>query len=94
LSNKSNSSTSKKKIKNSSKKEKIVKKQLKKESKKVYKVDVTKCTGCKECVGVCPTRAITMIMGKAVIDPKKCVNCGLCAQVCPVNAPEKSEVKQ
>jgi len=43
-----------------------------------YKVNPKKCIGCQLCVHVCPTNAISMIHGKAVIDADKCIDCGLC----------------
>jgi len=54
----------------------------------VYKVDKSKCIGCTICVksGKCPTDAIEMKNGKAVIDPTKCIDCGICAMQCPVVA--------
>ncbi|MCK5808488.1 4Fe-4S binding protein [bacterium] len=54
-------------------------------------VDAPKCVGCKLCVPVCPTKAITMIKGKAVIDPAKCVDCALCVPKCPTKAISKKK---
>ena len=57
-----------------------------------YNVDTKKCIGCRLCVEPCPTGAITMIKGKAVIDPEKCTECGICIdgyqkfKGCPVRA--------
>ncbi|HSA32549.1 MAG TPA: 4Fe-4S binding protein [bacterium] len=53
-----------------------------------------KCSGCRECIPVCPTKAITLRMGKAVIDPEKCIGCGLCATACAFGAPVEREVKK
>lgn len=55
---------------------------------KVYEVDASKCVGCTICVrsGECPTNAIEMKNGKAVIDPSKCIGCGICAKKCPFAA--------
>lgn len=60
---------------------------------KVYKVDKSKCIGCTICVkdGKCPTDAIEMKNGKAVIDPTKCIDCGICAMQCPVAAIQEVE---
>ncbi|MFX1521807.1 MAG: hydrogenase iron-sulfur subunit [Promethearchaeota archaeon] len=46
-------------------------------------VDITKCTGCKICLEVCPSSAITMIEGKAKVDPLLCIECGACVPECP-----------
>ncbi len=50
------------------------------------KVDIEKCFGCTHCVKACPTEAIRIKNGKAVIDDKRCVDCGNCKRVCPVDA--------
>ncbi|MBN1126069.1 MAG: 4Fe-4S binding protein [Sedimentisphaerales bacterium] len=50
------------------------------------KVDADKCTGCESCLDACPSEAISMQDGKAVIDPEKCVDCGVCVDECPVEA--------
>jgi ferredoxin len=44
------------------------------------------CIGCGICVGVCPNQAITLVDGRAVIDPSLCTSCGQCVINCPVNA--------
>ena len=51
-------------------------------------IDKTKCTGCGECIEVCPFKAISLKNGKAVIDYSKCNNCNVCIKSCPVNAIE------
>jgi len=49
-------------------------------------IDV-KCDGCAECVGSCPTAAITGIKGQRhVVNKDKCIGCGLCLNTCPVHA--------
>jgi len=50
------------------------------------KVDSGKCTGCESCVEACPSEAIKMTDGKAVVDPDSCVDCGVCVDECPVEA--------
>jgi ferredoxin len=50
------------------------------------KVDAEKCTGCEACVDSCPSEAIKMEDGKAVIDVDACVDCGVCVDECPVEA--------
>lgn len=49
-------------------------------------VDREQCNGCVHCVRVCPTEAIRVKSGCAVIDSDKCVDCGNCFRVCPVKA--------
>ncbi|HOW52896.1 MAG TPA: 4Fe-4S binding protein [bacterium] len=55
---------------------------------------MAKCTGCRECIPVCPVKAISLTMGQAVIDPEKCIDCGLCAKACSFGAPVEREVKK
>jgi electron transfer flavoprotein alpha subunit len=47
-----------------------------------------KCIGCKLCVPVCPTSAITIVDKKAVIDLDKCTLCGACPSSCKFKAIE------
>ncbi|MGB9676474.1 MAG: 4Fe-4S binding protein [Candidatus Bathyarchaeales archaeon] len=44
------------------------------------------CNGCQACVPICPVNAITMVEGKAKIDPFQCIGCGACIPVCPQEA--------
>ncbi len=57
-----------------------------KHSRRHYAVESETCIGCRKCVQVCPTNAITMVDRKAVIDPSLCISCGACAEACPVTA--------
>lgn len=50
------------------------------------KVDQDICYGCTHCMNVCPTDAIRINDGKALILKKRCVDCGECLKVCPVDA--------
>ena len=50
------------------------------------KVDKGKCTGCESCVEECPSEAISMADGKAVIDNDACVDCGACVDACDAEA--------
>jgi 2-oxoglutarate ferredoxin oxidoreductase subunit delta len=52
--------------------------------------DVTKCKGCKLCIGACPKDAIALSgevnkKGYEVIfvDENKCIGCGMCYKMCP-----------
>ncbi|MDR1158908.1 MAG: 4Fe-4S binding protein [Oscillospiraceae bacterium] len=45
-----------------------------------------KCKGCTTCIKHCPTEAIRVRHGKAVIVDERCVDCGRCIQVCPHHA--------
>lgn len=49
-------------------------------------VDAGKCIGCTHCMKSCPTEAIRVIKGIAVIDHDRCVDCGQCHRVCPTKA--------
>ena len=44
------------------------------------------CKGCTTCMRSCPTGAIRIRNGKAIISDNKCVDCGECMQVCPHKA--------
>lgn len=49
-------------------------------------LDVNKCKGCTTCLKQCPTEAIRIRDGHAVIDPDRCIDCGQCISICPANA--------
>ena len=49
-------------------------------------LDYDKCVGCTNCVKHCPTEAIRIREGKAVITPERCIDCGECIRVCPHHA--------
>lgn len=50
------------------------------------KVDTGKCFGCTHCMKACPTEAIRVINGVAVIHAERCIDCGNCLRVCPAQA--------
>ena len=52
----------------------------------VLKIDDDICIGCSHCMNSCPTEAIRVWNGKAIIDEDQCVDCGECERVCPVKA--------
>lgn len=45
-----------------------------------------KCKGCTHCLRRCPTEAIRIQNGKAVIKSERCIDCGECIRLCPYNA--------
>ncbi|RLC55414.1 MAG: hypothetical protein DRH89_07730 [Candidatus Cloacimonadota bacterium] len=62
-----------------------------------FHVNPKKCIGCRLCVSVCPTDAISMVHGRAIIDADKCIDCGICEngngnyKGCPTGAIKKQE---
>lgn len=49
-------------------------------------LDKDKCRGCTNCIKSCPTEAIRVRGGKAVILKSKCIDCGECIRICPHHA--------
>ncbi len=49
-------------------------------------LDVSKCKGCITCLKRCPTEAIRIRDGRAVIDSARCIDCGQCIITCPHKA--------
>jgi len=49
-------------------------------------LDIEKCKGCTNCLKRCPTEAIRIRDGHAVIDPDICIDCGECIRRCPYQA--------
>ena len=45
-----------------------------------------RCVGCTNCIKRCPTEAIRVRGGKAVIASERCIDCGECIRVCPHHA--------
>lgn len=54
-------------------------------------IEVTMCTQCGKCAGVCPVGAITKNKaGVYMINRKTCIGCLACMDICPVNVIRKS----
>ena len=49
-------------------------------------VGTDKCRGSMNCMRVCPTEAIRIREGKALILEDRCIDCGDCIRVCPERA--------
>ena len=49
-------------------------------------LDPKRCIGCTHCARTCPTEAIRIKSGKAVISAERCIECGMCIKVCPRHA--------
>ncbi len=49
-------------------------------------LDSEKCKGCVACMKRCPTEAIRVRNGKAIIHYERCIGCGECIRMCPHNA--------
>ncbi len=52
-----------------------------------------KCRGCTHCLKHCPTEAIRIRDGKAVINAARCVDCGQCIRYCPYQAKKAASDK-
>ena len=61
---------------------------------KKFSFDPDICRGCKKCAVAenCPSKAVSVVDGKAVIDGSKCTSCGVCVGKCPFGAvPKEAE---
>ena len=49
-------------------------------------LDYNRCRGCTTCIKSCPTEAIRVRRGKALILADRCIDCGNCIRACPHHA--------
>jgi NAD-dependent dihydropyrimidine dehydrogenase PreA subunit len=57
-------------------------------------LDETRCTGCGDCVPVCPTDCLEMQAGLPWLPrPDDCVSCNLCVLICPEQALQLAAVE-
>ena len=58
---------------------------------RAFSFDSELCRGCKKCAVAesCPTKAVSVVNGKAVIDTSRCTSCGVCVGKCPFGAVPK-----
>ncbi len=49
-------------------------------------LDISKCKGCTNCIKRCPTEAIRVRDGHAIIIEERCIDCGECIRMCPYQA--------
>lgn len=54
-------------------------------------LDIDKCIGCAHCMRVCPTEAIRIRDGKAIVDESRCIDCAECIRACPIHAYDVKE---
>ena len=61
---------------------------------RAFSFDRALCKGCKKCAvaEACPSKAVSVIDGKAVVNESKCTKCGVCVGKCPFAAvPKEAE---
>lgn len=52
----------------------------------IRETDKEVCTGCGQCVDICPVDAIAMEGDYPAVDNEWCIGCGLCLRPCPTSA--------
>jgi ferredoxin len=50
------------------------------------KIKIEQCKGCGACEAVCPSEAIVLQRGKAVVGEESCIECGTCIEYCQKEA--------
>ncbi|MFZ5981379.1 MAG: ATP-binding protein [Candidatus Zixiibacteriota bacterium] len=55
----------------------------------IPQVDLTKCTFCGKCSGICEYNALAVLNDKVMVFPSLCHSCGGCVQICPEQAIEE-----
>lgn len=48
--------------------------------------DADKCEACRSCMHICPTAAVRIRQGHAVMLEDRCIDCGECIKACPASA--------
>ena len=58
---------------------------------RAFSFDPDACRGCKTCsvAAACPSKAISVVDGKAAVNESKCTHCGVCVSKCPFGAVPK-----
>jgi uncharacterized Fe-S center protein len=46
-------------------------------------INLSKCTGCGQCVEACAFKVLSLVQEKIVRDEEKCMNCNHCFYICP-----------
>jgi NAD-dependent dihydropyrimidine dehydrogenase PreA subunit len=50
-------------------------------------LDSRRCTGCGDCVAVCPADCLAMAgLQPWLSRPRECISCSLCEEMCPADA--------
>jgi len=50
-------------------------------------IDTEKCTGCGECVDICPAEVLEMVDDKSTVAHiEECLGCESCVETCPEEA--------
>ena len=52
----------------------------------IRETDQEQCTGCGDCVTVCPVDAVSMSNDSPIVDEEWCIGCGVCVNGCPSGA--------